>query len=165
MTNDADTGRRPQVNMRRTFPAILLPASALLLVALVGVRWIGAAGSPAITGLPYVFIAGQGVTPKWTPEAAAAKALDYIATMERTVGRRLAEPKVLSVEVVKGDSVAAATGGENNFPEYPIVWIVKATGTFKPEFGLPGTEEYGTSGTLYFDDDTGEIIGSTMQLQ
>lgn len=163
MTSNAAT--EPQVSSKRSMPGLLVPAIVALLVALVGLRWIGSAGAPGSTGLPYAFTVAQGVTPKWTPEAAAAKTLDYIAATEKTVGRRLAEPKVLSMDVVEGASVASVTGGDNGFPEYAIVWIVKSTGTFKPEFGLPDIEDYGTSGTLFFDDDTGEIIGSTIQLQ
>lgn len=98
-----------------------------------------------------------GLAVRWSAEAAATRVLSLIASNEKRVGRSVAPPRILSVDAFSGNDAPDEVGG-SNLGEFPVVWIVHATGTFTNDYG-PVTVEPGAEGWYVFDD-TGEVVGS-----
>jgi hypothetical protein len=72
------------------------------------------------------------VEPKADPQAVIHAALDRIALMEEGNGRKLAEPKVVSITAMTADQAQAATGWDPEGLGVVAVWVVQAEGTFTP---------------------------------
>jgi hypothetical protein len=101
----------------------------------------------------------EGLSVKWNPVDAAAQTLELIKGDERLLGRALAEPRILSVEAYAGEDIPFEIG-EGNLGEWPVVWVVRAQGTFVA-FSCPVAAKpcpSGSSGFYAFDDD-GMVIG------
>jgi hypothetical protein len=101
-----------------------------------------------------------GLDTKLSPDAAAATALKDIANMERVLGRQLSVPAILSVDALKGSDVPIAFG-HPELSTHPVVWLVKARGTFVSFFGGPLNAERPQATDGYFLlDDEGSVIGT-----
>jgi hypothetical protein len=112
-------------------PASLVFVVALLVVGAVAAR-LGVFDSLGGSQPPVLIAAG--LSPRQTSDQVATVAMDAIHAMETQLGRRLIEPKVRSIEAVRGADVPRSFGNDN-FAAYDVVWIVKADGTFVGLFG------------------------------
>jgi hypothetical protein len=107
----------------------------------------------------YVVTVASGLNPALDPEMAAALALRVISGNEGALGRSLAQPRILSIDALSGSAVPDDLG-EGNLANYPIVWVVRAEGTFLP-FSCPALDlsacPMDSDGYLILDD-TGRVI-------
>lgn len=111
----------------------------------------------------YPVVIASDVSPKLAPSSAAAVALKAITANEQQLGRRLAEPTVLSVEAFKGSAVPQEFA-EGNLGDHAVVWIVKARGTFVSFTSRPGIEPLSYDNGFFAIDDSGTIIGMGLPL-
>ena len=110
----------------------------------------------------YVVHIAEGLDVAWTAAEAAAATLDQIARNEELLDETLAAPRIVSVEAYAGSDVPGEFGGGNgNFSDWPVIWVVRAEGTFTSFFGGPSANpSTGNDGYYVFDDETGDVIGA-----
>lgn len=108
---------------------------------------------PVPTG--YTVQIDSGLDVQWTASAAASATMAGLLRSEQLLGRRLAEPHIVSVEATAGKDLLDAFSGP--YPEHPIVWVVRARGTFW-SWGAPGQPPLvATEGYVVYDDAGNEI--------
>src|SRR4029079_978480 len=136
-----DAHLRVPATRRISSVSLVLGATVVIAVAVFALSrssMFGALEAAPTSGPDYLVTIAGGLDPKWTAGEAATAALDGIAKAERRIGRQLAPAKVLSVQALPGTDVPGTLGeAEGTFDSYPIVWVVKATGTFVADYGLP----------------------------
>jgi hypothetical protein len=109
-------------------------------------------------------IAPPGVTSKRTADEVARMMLSEISTSERTLGRRLAEPRIIRIQLLRpgemypqrrldGSNPGQGAMGPSTQPG----WMVEAIGTFVDMEPLP--ETWGTHGFHLWEDDGSEGFG------
>jgi hypothetical protein len=162
-------------------PILLLPAVLVLVGAAIWLRQPPVGGEATATSSPSTFptegvatapglsptpdfsiTIAPGLNPDWTPDAAAQAVLDKIASAERLLGKALVPPKILSVEAVTGKDVPPELG-EGSLGGYPLIWIVRANGTFIADYGPIGNNASASSGYYLFDD-AGTVVASGFPL-
>jgi hypothetical protein len=89
--------------------------------------------------------------------------MKQIANNELLLGRSLATPQIVSVEALRGSDLLVALGGPA-FDGYPVVWVVKATGTFVQSFGQYGVEPLNDTDGFFLIDVDGSVISSGFPL-
>jgi hypothetical protein len=113
-------------------------------------------------------IVPPGVTSPHRPEEMARRMLDRISRYERVVGRSLAEPRIIRVQLLRPGEVYEARhfDGTNPLelelsPTLRPGWVVEAVGTFTSLDLDPGERpaSWGTHGWIMWEDDGAETGG------
>ena len=128
--------------------------AALLVVA-------GCGQGPTDDALPISI--DDGLAPVMRPDQVERIVFDGIRSNEAIVGRALAPPRILRISVTTSDRVGRFEGGAGNGPlqrpdgRPPIVWVVRAQGTFTTPRGLGARRPTATTGYYVIADVDGSI--------
>ncbi|HEY7598627.1 MAG TPA: hypothetical protein VH741_01780, partial [Candidatus Limnocylindrales bacterium] len=108
-------------------------------------------------GPPYSVLIDDDVTPSLLHQEIAVRALAQIASAEARLGRRIAEPQILTVRATRLDRVSSSARDGQTGEGSQAVWYVTARGTFVPFFGPP---DISADNGYWLFDDAGNVISS-----